>query len=417
MNSGGMPSPRRARVIRGEADDLLPGSRRGPGALHELIERRDRARRSAPAIVAIVATSAATLPLWSSSWTRLGGRWDIRISVTDRCNFRCVYCMPKEVFGRDYPFLPREGSSPSRRSREWRAPSPASAWRRSGSRAASRWCAATWRRWLGSGADRRARPDADHQRRPPRPQGDRPEGGGAEPHHGQPRLAGRRRLPRHERRRLPGHAGARRGSTRARRDRPRAGEVNVVVKRGLNEDGVLPMARHFRGTEVVLRFIEYMDVGHTNGWRLDDVVPAAEIVAAIDAELPLGARRAAYRGEVANRWRYRDGSGEIGIVSSVTQPFCGDCTRARLGRRPGLHLPLRREGPRSARPPARRRLRRGAVRRAGGHLAREATATRSSARQRPPSCPRSRCRTSAARATSSVASGALDWGKTEPTLR
>ncbi|HSE80676.1 MAG TPA: GTP 3',8-cyclase MoaA, partial [Gaiellaceae bacterium] len=107
-------------------------------------------------------------------------------------------------------------------------------------------------------------------------------------------------------------------------------KVNVVVKRGLNEDGILPMARHFRGTGVVLRFIEYMDVGHTNGWRLDDVVPAAEIVAAIDAELPLEPVEKDYRGEVADRWRYLDGSGEIGVISSVTQPFCGDCTRARL---------------------------------------------------------------------------------------
>ena len=80
----------------------------------------------------------------------------------------------------------------------------------------------------------------------------------------------------------------------------------------------------------VLRFIEYMDVGSTNGWRLDDVVPAAEIVATIDAELPLEPAEANYRGEVARRWRYRDGSGEIGVIASVTQPFCGDCTRARL---------------------------------------------------------------------------------------
>jgi cyclic pyranopterin phosphate synthase len=107
-------------------------------------------------------------------------------------------------------------------------------------------------------------------------------------------------------------------------------KVNVVVKRGVNEDAVLPMARRFRDQGHVVRFIEYMDVGHTNGWRLDDVVPAAEIVAAIDAELPLEPVEAAYRGEVANRWRYRDGSGEIGVISSVTQPFCGDCTRARL---------------------------------------------------------------------------------------
>jgi GTP 3',8-cyclase len=107
-------------------------------------------------------------------------------------------------------------------------------------------------------------------------------------------------------------------------------KVNMVVKRGVNEQSILPMARHFRGSGHILRFIEYMDVGHTNGWRLDDVVPAAEILAAIDAELPLEPAEANYRGEVAKRWRYRDGGGEIGIISSVTEPFCGNCTRARL---------------------------------------------------------------------------------------
>jgi cyclic pyranopterin phosphate synthase len=90
------------------------------------------------------------------------------------------------------------------------------------------------------------------------------------------------------------------------------------------------MARHFHGSGHILRFIEYMDVGHTNGWRMDDVVPAAEIVAAIDAELPLEPVEPNYAGEVATRWRYRDGGGEIGVISSVTQPFCGGCTRARL---------------------------------------------------------------------------------------
>jgi cyclic pyranopterin phosphate synthase len=107
-------------------------------------------------------------------------------------------------------------------------------------------------------------------------------------------------------------------------------KVNTVVKRGLNEDSVLPLARHFRGSGVVLRFIEFMDVGATNGWRLDDVVPAAEIVAAIDAEWPLEPVEPDYRGEVANRYRYRDGAGEIGLIASVTQPFCRDCTRARI---------------------------------------------------------------------------------------
>ena len=107
-------------------------------------------------------------------------------------------------------------------------------------------------------------------------------------------------------------------------------KVNAVVKRGLNEDGIVPMARYFRERGHTLRFIEYMDVGATNGWRLDDVVPAREIVDRISAELPLEPAEANYRGEVAQRWRYADGSGEIGVIASVTQPFCGDCTRARV---------------------------------------------------------------------------------------
>jgi cyclic pyranopterin phosphate synthase len=107
-------------------------------------------------------------------------------------------------------------------------------------------------------------------------------------------------------------------------------KVNAVVKRGLNDGSVLEMARHFRGTGHVLRFIEYMDVGHTNGWRMEDVVPAAEIVAAIDSEFPLEPVPPRYPGEVAERYRYLDGAGEIGVIASVTRPFCGACTRARL---------------------------------------------------------------------------------------
>jgi cyclic pyranopterin phosphate synthase len=107
-------------------------------------------------------------------------------------------------------------------------------------------------------------------------------------------------------------------------------KINTVLKRGMNEDGILSMARHFHGTGHILRFIEYMDVGTTNGWRIDDVVPAREIVGIIDAEMPLEPVDPNYRGEVANRYRYRDGGGEIGIIASVTQPFCANCTRARL---------------------------------------------------------------------------------------
>jgi cyclic pyranopterin phosphate synthase len=107
-------------------------------------------------------------------------------------------------------------------------------------------------------------------------------------------------------------------------------KVNAVIKRGANEDQVVPMAAFFRERGHTLRFIEYMDVGHTNGWRLDDVVPAAEIVAALAGAFGVEPVEAAYRGEVAQRYRYRDGAGEVGVISSVTQPFCGDCTRARL---------------------------------------------------------------------------------------
>ena len=106
-------------------------------------------------------------------------------------------------------------------------------------------------------------------------------------------------------------------------------KINAVVKRGANDDGIVALARHFRGEQFILRFIEYMDVGNTNGWRLDDVVPASEIIARISAEMPLEPLPEQYRGEVARRFRHRDG-GEIGVITSVTQPFCGDCTRARL---------------------------------------------------------------------------------------
>jgi cyclic pyranopterin phosphate synthase len=107
-------------------------------------------------------------------------------------------------------------------------------------------------------------------------------------------------------------------------------KVNMVVKRGVNDHSVLEMAEHFRGTGHVVRFIEYMDVGTTNGWRLDDVVPAVEILEQIGARYPLESVDANYPGEVARRWRYADGAGEIGVITSVTQPFCSTCTRARI---------------------------------------------------------------------------------------
>jgi GTP 3',8-cyclase len=107
-------------------------------------------------------------------------------------------------------------------------------------------------------------------------------------------------------------------------------KVNMVVKRGVNEHTVVQMAKHFKGTGVVVRFIEFMDVGATNGWRMDDVMASRDVVAAIDAVMPLVAVDPQYTGEVAERWRYVDGSGEIGVISSVTQAFCSTCSRARL---------------------------------------------------------------------------------------
>jgi cyclic pyranopterin phosphate synthase len=254
---------------------------------------------------------------------------DLRVSVTDRCNFRCVYCMPKEVFGRDYRFLERRELLTFEE------------------------------------IDRLARAFVAH---------------GVE----KIRITGGEPLVRRDLERLieqlaaidgldltlttngsllPQKAAALRDAGLQRvtvsldslEDQVFAAmndvdfpvqrvlegieaaaaaglpvKVNMVVKRGLNEDSVLPMARYFRERGHILRFIEYMDVGHTNVWRMDDVVPAAEIVETIAAELPLEPAEANYRGEVARRWRYRDGSGEIGVIASVTQPFCGDCTRARL---------------------------------------------------------------------------------------
>ncbi len=255
---------------------------------------------------------------------------DLRISVTDRCNFRCVYCMPKEVFGKDFQFLPRaEILSFEEIERLVRV-------------------------FVGLGVQK-------------------------------VRLTGGEPLVRRNIERLDEmlakvsdldltlttNGSLLAAKARALRDAglkrvtvsldslddavfksmndvdfpvskvlegmdaaEAAGlaplKVNMVVKRGLNENSILPMARHFRGTGRILRFIEYMDVGSSNGWRLDDVVSAREIVATIDREMPLEPIGKNYTGEVAERWRYRDGSGEIGVIASVTQAFCADCTRARL---------------------------------------------------------------------------------------
>ena len=255
---------------------------------------------------------------------------DLRISVTDRCNFRCIYCMPKSAFGHDHAFLPREEILSYEE------------------------------------IHRLARLFVDHGVTKIRLTG------------GEPLI--RRDIEKLIERlaTLPGVelSLTTNGSLLARRaqslrdaglnrvtvsldgldqavfgrmndvDFPvtdvlegiaaadRAGlapiKVNAVVKRGVNDGEILPLARHFRGSGHILRFIEYMDVGNANAWNMQDVVPAGEIVQRIDAEWPLEAIDANYPGEVAERWRYRDGGGEIGVVASVTHAFCSGCTRLRL---------------------------------------------------------------------------------------
>jgi GTP 3',8-cyclase len=254
---------------------------------------------------------------------------DLRISVTDRCNFRCVYCMPKEVFGRDYRFLPRRElltfEEIERVSRvlvelgvhKLRITGGEPLLRRDLEVLVGRLAALgdldVTLTTNGALLAQRARVLADA---------------------GLTRVTVSLDSLDDEVFRAMNDVDfpvARvLSGIDAAADAGLPVKVNVVVKRGLNDDSVLDLARRFRGTGHIVRFIEFMDVGATNGWRMDDVVPAAEIVAAIGAEFPLEPLDPAYRGEVAERYRYRDGAGEIGVIASVTQPFCGDCTRARL---------------------------------------------------------------------------------------
>ena len=273
---------------------------------------------------------------------RLGRRFaDLRVSVTDRCNFRCPYCMPKEIFGPDYQFLPRSailsfeeivrlaaifarmglrklrltGGEPTVRAelptliamlRET-LPTIDIALTTNGSR-----LAALAEELKAAGLDRvtvsldSIDPDICREMN-----------GVDFPHE----------------RVLDGIAAA-----------AAAGlgpiKINAVVKRDVNDAGIVDMARHFRGTGHIVRFIEYMDVGATNGWKLDEVVPAREIIRRLEQVEGLEPVEAAYRGEVAKRWRWSDGSGEIGVITSVTEPFCGDCTRARLSAEGSLYTCL-----------------------------------------------------------------------------
>jgi len=256
---------------------------------------------------------------------------DLRISVTDRCNFRCTYCMPRGVFGRDYEFLPHDqlltfeeitrlthnfvdlgvrkirltgGEPMMRRELETLVSMLAEipgvedlAMTTNGSFPVERV------QLLKDAGLKRISVSLDALDDPTFKKmndADFPVASVLEW--------------------IEASAAAGLGPVK----------VNMVVRRGINEHSILPMARHFREKGHILRFIEYMDVGHSNGWRLDDVVTARQIRDIINAELPIEPLEPNYRGEVANRYRYVDGSGEIGIIASVSQPFCGSCNRARI---------------------------------------------------------------------------------------
>jgi cyclic pyranopterin phosphate synthase len=256
---------------------------------------------------------------------------DLRISVTDRCNFRCPYCMPAEVFGKEYAFLPRDqiltyeeivrvvrvaaahgvtkvrltGGEPLVRNEIERLVAMVAAVEGVDDIAMTT---------NGATLARKAQVLKDAGLNRVTVSLDSLDGQVFEAMNG---------------------VGASLARVLDGIDAARAAglapiKLNAVLQRGFNDGGILDLARFGRDRGFVMRFIEYMDVGTTNGWRLDDVVPATEIVETIGARYPLEALEALYAGEVARRYRYADGKGEIGVISSVTQPFCQGCTRARL---------------------------------------------------------------------------------------
>ncbi len=270
---------------------------------------------------------------------------DLRISVTDRCNFRCSYCMPKEIFDKDYAYLPHTSLLTFEEI----------------TRVATQFVAHGVQKIRLTGGEPLLRKNLEiliEQLAALRTV------------EGQPldiTLTTNGSLLKRKAAALKA-AGLQRVTVsldglddtifRAMNDvdfpvadvlegieaAQAAGlgpiKVNMVVKRGTNDHEILPMARHFKGTGIVLRFIEYMDVGATNGWRMDEVLPSAEVVERIHRVLPLVQLGAAAPGESAERWGYADGSGEIGVISSVTQAFCSDCNRARLSTEGQLYLCL-----------------------------------------------------------------------------
>ena len=270
---------------------------------------------------------------------------DLRISVTDRCNFRCSYCMPKEVFDKHYAFLPHSSLLSFEEI----------------TRAARLFVAHGVRKIRLTGGEPLLRKNLEvligmlAELRTPE----------GEPldltltTNGSVLARKAQALKDAGLQRITVSLDALDDAVFRRMndaDFPvsevlagidaaqRAGlgpiKVNMVVKRGTNDAQIVPMARHFKGTGTTLRFIEYMDVGATNGWRMDEVLPSAQVVERIQAELPIEAIAPNVLGETAERWRYADGSGEIGVISSVTQAFCHDCNRARLSTEGKLFLCL-----------------------------------------------------------------------------
>jgi len=299
-----------------------------------------RAQRSVPVVPADLAAGSATL------LDRLARPLlDLRISVTDRCNFRCVYCMPKEIFDDEHRYVPhRELLSfeeitrlarifVRRGTRKIRLTGGEPLLRRDVETLVRQ--LAQLRTDLGVPLELTLTTNASILERKVRALAE----------------AGLDRI-------TVSLDALDDGIFRAMNDvdfpvasvlagidaAAAAGfgplKVNMVVKRGVNESQILPMARYFRERGHVLRFIEYMDVGSSNGWRLDEVLPSAQLLERIDAQFPLEPIAATETGQVAQRWRYRDGGGEIGTISSVTRAFCGDCTRARLSTEGSLYLCL-----------------------------------------------------------------------------
>ncbi|MEX1166917.1 MAG: GTP 3',8-cyclase MoaA [Hydrogenophaga sp.] len=270
---------------------------------------------------------------------------DLRISVTDRCNFRCSYCMPKEVFDKNYPYLPHSALLSFEEI----------------TRLAKQFAAHGVQKIRLTGGEPLLRKNIEVLIA---------QLAALRTTEGQPMdltLTTNGSLLARKAQTLK-NAGLQRVTVsldgldeavfRAMNDVDfpvadvlrgidaalKAGlgpiKVNMVVKRGTNDKEILPMARHFKGTGIVLRFIEYMDVGATNGWRMNEVMPSAEVVNRLQAELPLVQLDPTSPGETAERWGYADGRGEVGVISSVTQAFCRDCNRARLSTEGQLYLCL-----------------------------------------------------------------------------